>query len=80
MVGLGVQFFVHRALRAQSQIHVRMQHPTGTSAPWRNMQCIATPYQASEVRIAISRISLGSEICIVAPPRMYIIHASCVVT
>ncbi len=50
MVGLGVQFFVHRALRAQLQIHVQMQPSTGAGALRRNVQCIATPYQASEVQ------------------------------
>ncbi len=50
MVGLGVQFFVHRALRAQLQIHLQMQPSTGTGALRHNAQCIATPYQDGKVQ------------------------------
>ncbi|KAH9022224.1 hypothetical protein EDB85DRAFT_1895344 [Lactarius pseudohatsudake] len=37
-------------LRAQLQIHVQMQPSTGTGAPRRSVQCIATPYRAGEVQ------------------------------
>ncbi|KAH9043912.1 hypothetical protein EDB85DRAFT_1885418 [Lactarius pseudohatsudake] len=35
-------------LRAQLQIHVQMQPFTGTGAPRHSVQCIATPYRASD--------------------------------